>query len=130
MIVAENSQASEWGLTPDLRERLESDPEIVAAICRARRRFPLPAGYTPRTIEIVFDDVVCARITNGVLVYERRLPAGYVPPFIEYRLDGQMGWFQIQGKVLVDRLSKLAALDQLLQTTSTRLISQQEQEDE
>jgi hypothetical protein len=124
MLLAEPSPVAEWGLSADWRERLEGDPEIVTAIARARKRYPLPAGYTPRTIEIYFDDVISARFLNGALVYERRLPTGYRPPYIEYRLDGQMAFFTAGGQVLVDRLSKLTALDEILLNQSKTLLEE------
>ncbi len=115
-----------WGLSEPTVLTLSKEPEIVADLVQARQQHPLPPGYTPTDIEILFDDVVFIRLNGGQVIYTRLCNPDYQPPFVEWRFDGQCAFFQVGGDVVVNRLGYMAQLDQLM----GRLVDSPAQEEE
>lgn len=103
-----------WGLSEPAVLTLSKEPEIVTDLVQARQQHPFPPGYTPTEIEILFDDVVFIRLRNGQAVYTRKCGPDYQPPFVEWRFDGHCAFFQVGGDVVVNRLGRMAQLDQLM----------------
>ena len=97
-----------WDLSPDTATYLGQHPEQLPALAEARALPPLPPGYVPEVIEVLFDDLPYLRSVGGVLIFSRDCLPDYRPGCVEYRLDDQLAFFQIGGEVVVDRLGGLA----------------------
>ena len=80
-------------------------PEILAAVMEAQERPPLPLGYVPSVIEVLFEDVLYLKSVDGVLLMARDCLADYQPRFVEYRFDDEMALFQVGRDVLVNRIA-------------------------
>ena len=104
----------EWGLSQRSMAVLRQEPEITADLAKERKKKPFPAGYQPKIIEILYDDLVYVRSERGRITYLRDCPRNYIPPFMEIRFDDQLAMFAIQGEMVVNRTEQMAALDELL----------------
>ena len=80
-------------------------PEILEAVTEAQQRPPLPLGYVPSIIEVLFEDVLYLKSVDGVLLMTRDCLADYQPRFVEYRFDDEMALFQVGRDVLVNRIA-------------------------
>ena len=97
-----------WKLSDVAIARLAPELEIVADLAMARHQPPLPPGYVPTVIEVLFDDIPYIRSEHGRIVYIRPCRLDYQPPFVEYRFDGEMAVFQVSGEYVVNRAEKIA----------------------
>lgn len=97
-----------WDLSEQAISILAKEPEIVTDLEKARAEPPFRADYIPDVIEVLFDDVVHIRMEYGRVVLERQCDANYKPPFVEYVLDGQSGFFAVGNEIVVDRMSQIA----------------------
>jgi hypothetical protein len=100
----------EWNLSPATRTILVKEPEIVADLIQSRHLPPLPPGYVPTVVEVLFDDLVYLRSQSGQVTYSRQCRADYQPPFVEYRFDGETAVFQVGGEYVVNRTEGIAEL--------------------
>jgi hypothetical protein len=98
----------EWGLSAQAAVVLSKQPEILADLARERLLLPLPPGYVPNVIEVLFDDVPYLRSEQGVLTYTRNCHSNYEPLFIEYRFDDETALFQVGDEYVVNRIEGLA----------------------
>lgn len=98
----------EWGLSPQTATLLSRKPEILADLVQERLLPPLPPGYVPTIVEVLFDDVPYIRSENGVLIYVRNCDSNYEPLFIEYRFDDEIALFQINGEYIINRIEGMA----------------------
>lgn len=98
----------EWELSDATISVLEKEPEIVAELVRVRHLPPLPPGYVPTIVELLFDDVPYVRSEHGQVVYLRHCEPDYQPPFVEYRFDGETAIFQVGGEYVVNRVEGIA----------------------
>ena len=64
-LIQSNSQS--WGLSPKAASLLSKEPDLLADIARDRERPPLPPGYIPEVVEVLFDDLPYIRSENGVV---------------------------------------------------------------
>jgi hypothetical protein len=101
---------SEWNLSATTLSTLVKEPEIVADLIQSRHLPPLPPGYVPTVVEVLFDDLVYLRSVNGQVIYSRQCEAEYQPPFVEYRFDGETAVFQVGGEYVVNRTEGIAEL--------------------
>ena len=99
-----------WGLSAQAIAVLRREPEILADVAEARQRPPLPPGYCPNVIEVLFEDVPYLRSEQGVLSVLRDCLPDYQPRFIEYRVDEETAFFQVGSDVVVNRLEGIAQL--------------------
>jgi hypothetical protein len=99
-----------WGLSAQAIAFLSQEPEILADVAEARNRPPLPPGYCPDVIEVLFEDVPYLRSEQGVLSVLRDCLPNYQPQFIEYRLDEETAFFQVGSDIIVNRLEAIAQL--------------------
>ena len=90
---------------PKGQDLLADMPEILEAVTKAQQRPPLPLGYVPSVIEVLFEDVLYLRSVDGVLLMARDCLADYQPRFVEYRFDDEMAIFQVGRDVLVNRIA-------------------------
>jgi hypothetical protein len=97
-----------WKLSDVAIARLAPEREIVADLVMARQQPPLPPGYVPTVIEVLFDDIPYIRSEHGRVVYIRPCRLDYQPPFVEYRFDGEMAVFQVGGEYVVNRAERIA----------------------
>jgi hypothetical protein len=97
-----------WDLSPASAVYLGQHPEQLSALAEARALPPLPPGYVPEVVEILFDYVPYLRSVSGELVFSRDCLPDYQPGCVEYRLDDHLAFFQIGSDVVVDRLGGLA----------------------
>jgi hypothetical protein len=108
---------AEWGLSSQAVSILSREPSILAELTEARLLPPLPPGYLPSMIEVLFDDVPYIRSTNGVLNFVRNCHPDYQPQFIEYRFDDETAIFQVGNEYVINRIEGIAqiyVLQQLL----------------
>ncbi|WP_416671461.1 hypothetical protein [Egbenema bharatensis] len=98
----------EWGLSLHAAVILSREPEILADLERARLLPPLPPGYIPTIVEVLFDDVPYIRAENGVISYIRDCHPEYQPLFIEYRFDDEIAVFQVGGEYVINRIAGMA----------------------
>ena len=88
---------AEWGLSAKAVEALNNEPTILQSLAADRLLPPLPPGYVPKIIEVLFDDVPYIRTEDGVVTRLRECLEDYEPAFIEYRFDDEVALFQIAG---------------------------------
>lgn len=98
----------EWGLSPHAAILLSREPEILVDLARDRLLPPLPPGYIPTVVEVLFDDVPYIRAKNGVITYVRNCHPEYQPLFVEYRFDDEIAMFQVGGECVVNRIEGMA----------------------
>ena len=99
-----------WGLSPQAIEVLNQEPEILEDLAQARSLPPLPPGYSPAVVEVLFEDVPYLRSEQGVLSILRECLPDYQPRFIEYRVDDETAFFQVGGEVVVNCLEAIAEM--------------------
>ena len=97
-----------WGLSTQAVILLSKEPEILADLARDRLLPPLPPGYIPAVVEVLFDDVPFLRSKYGALVYARDCNPDYQPLFVEYRFDDEIAVFQVKGEYVVNRIEGIA----------------------
>jgi hypothetical protein len=106
-----------WGLSERAIQALNNEPTILQSLAADRRLPPLPPGYVPKVIEVLFDDVPYIRTENGVVTRLRECREDYQPSFVEYRFDDEIALFQIGGEIVINRMdgiAKVTALQALL----------------
>ena len=106
-----------WGLSKRAIKALNDEPTILQSLAADRLLPPLPPGYVPRVIEVLFDDVPYIRTENGVVTRLRECLEDYHPSFVEYRFDDEIALFQIGGEIVINRIegiAKVSALQALL----------------
>lgn len=103
-----NHTIATWGLSPKATSYLSQHPEQLLVLTEAKALPPLPPGYVPEVVEVLFDDVPYLRSGGGVLIFARDCLPDYQPSCVEYRLDDQLAFFQIGNEVVIDRLDGLA----------------------
>ncbi|NET33267.1 MAG: hypothetical protein F6K19_14805 [Cyanothece sp. SIO1E1] len=99
---------TEWELSPQAAAILSREPDILSDLAQDRLLPPLPPGYIPTVVEVLFDDVPYIRSEQGVLTYVRECHPDYQPVFVEYRFDDQMAVFQVGGEYVVNRIEGMA----------------------
>jgi hypothetical protein len=104
----------DWGLSPKAIARLLAVPELADEAVRERVNPPFPAGYTPTTIELLYDDMLFVRSEKGRVTYLRQCPENYNPPFFEMRFDDQMALFLVEGEVVINRAIEMVHLETVL----------------
>ena len=102
-----NHTVTTWGLSSRATSYLSQHPEQLPALADAKALPPLPPGYVPEVIEVLFDDLPYLRSVGGVLIFSRDCLPDYQPSCVEYRLDDQLAFFQIGSEVVVDRMGGL-----------------------
>jgi hypothetical protein len=108
---------ADWGLSAAAGLLLSREPEILADLERERSLPPLPPGYVPKVVEVLFDDLPYIRWQDGSLVYVRDCRPDYQPVFVEYRFDDEIAVFHVGGEYVVNRIegiAQVAALEGLL----------------
>ena len=103
-----NHTVTTLGLSSRATSYLSQHPEQLTALAEAKALPPLPPGYVPEVVEVLFDDVPYLRAVNGELIFSRDCLPDYQPGCVEYRLDDQLAFFQVGSDVVVDRLGGLA----------------------
>ena len=104
------SDLATWGLSSQTADLLSQHPEILTDLAQARRLPPLPPGYHPAVIDVLFDDVPYLRTEQGVMTVVRECLSDYQPRFIEYRVDDETAFFQVGHEVIVNRLDGIAQM--------------------
>ena len=99
---------ADWGLSAQAVSILSREPSILADLAESRLLPPLPPGYIPSVIEVLFDDVPYIRSTNGVLNFVRNCYLDYQPQFIEYRFDDETAIFQVGSEYVINRIEGIA----------------------
>jgi hypothetical protein len=102
------SDPTTWGLSPQAAFLLSKEPEILRDLERDRLLPPLPPGYVPIVIEILFDDVPYLRSEQGIPIYVRDCRPDYQPQFVEYRFDDETAVFHIGGEYVINRIEGMA----------------------
>jgi hypothetical protein len=96
-----------WGLSDEAIALLTYRPNLVRHLGRIRQETPFPVDYRPRCHELLYEDLVYVRISEGSSPYLRPCSGDYRPAFWEVALDGQTGLFMIGDEVVVDRTVNL-----------------------
>ena len=99
---------AQWGLSSEATLTLQGFPELIPDLAQARQLPPLPPGYVPSVVEVLFDDVPYLRSVEGILTYTRDCLPDYQPASVEYRVDDEMAFFQIGQEVVLNRIEGLA----------------------
>jgi hypothetical protein len=102
------SDSTTWGLSPQAALLLSKEPDILRDLERDRLLPPLPPGYVPIVIEILFDDVPYLRSEQGIPIYVRDCRPDYQPQFVEYRFDDETAVFHIGGEYVINRIEGMA----------------------
>ncbi|MEO1396077.1 MAG: hypothetical protein AAFV90_24530 [Cyanobacteria bacterium J06634_5] len=102
-----------WGLSQKAIHALNKEPTILQSLAADRLLPPLPPGYMPKVIEILFDDVPYIRTVDGVITRLRECHKDYKPSFIEYRFDDEIALFQIDGEIIINRIEGMAQVHAL-----------------
>ena len=102
-----------WGLSTKAINALNNEPTILQSLAADRKLPPLPPGYVPKVIEVLFDDVPYIRTVDGVITQLRECHKDYKPSFIEYRFDDEVALFQISGEIVINRLEGIAQVQAL-----------------
>ncbi len=110
----EPTTVKDWGLSPKAVASLLAAPELADEATKERSNPPFPAGYTPTTIELLYDDMLFVRSENGQVTYLRHCPENYDPPFFEMRFDDQMALFLVEGEVVINRAIEMVHLETVL----------------
>ncbi|MEL6491569.1 MAG: hypothetical protein AAFQ95_16555 [Cyanobacteria bacterium J06621_3] len=97
-----------WGLSQKAIRALNNEPTILQSLAADRLLPPLPPGYMPKVIDVLFDDVPYIRTVDGVVTRLRECHKDYKPSFIEYRFDDEIALFQISGEIVINRLEGIA----------------------
>lgn len=97
-----------WGLSPQAIALLSREPDILTGLAEDRLLPPLPPGYVPRLIEVLFDDLPYIRSESGVVTYLRQCRTDYKPAFVEYRFDGEIALFQVGSELVINRIEGMA----------------------
>lgn len=104
----------DWGLSDNAVALLSREPEILVDLAESRQLPPLPPGYIPQVIEVLFDDIPYIRVEAGVVTYLRKCRPDYEPPFVEYRFDDEIALFQIGDELVVNRVEGIASIVALI----------------
>ena len=102
-----------WGLSQKAIHALNNEPTILQSLAADRLLPPLPPGYVPKVIDVLFDDVPYIRTVDGVITRLRECHKDYKPSFIEYRFDDEIALFQISGGIVINRLEGIAQVHAL-----------------
>lgn len=102
-----------WGLSKRAVEALNNEPTILQSLAADRLLPPLPPGYVPKVVEVLFDDVPYIRTEDGVVTRLRECLKDYQPSFIEYRFDDEVALFQIGGEIIINRIEGIAKVSTL-----------------
>ncbi|MEO1396240.1 MAG: hypothetical protein AAFV90_25365 [Cyanobacteria bacterium J06634_5] len=102
-----------WGISTKAINALNNEPTILQSLAADRKLPPLPPGYVPKVIEVLFDDVPYIRTVDGVVTRLRECHQDYQPSFIEYRFDDEIALFQINGEIIINRLEGIAQVHAL-----------------
>lgn len=102
-----------WGLSQKAIHALNNEPTILQSLAADRLLPPLPPGYVPKVIEVLFDDVPYIRTEEGVVTRLRECHKDYKPSFVEYRFDDEIALFQISGEIVINRLEGIAQVHAL-----------------
>ncbi|WP_121969213.1 hypothetical protein [Leptolyngbya sp. BC1307] len=102
-----------WGLSKQAIKALNNEPTILQSLAADRLLPPLPPGYVPKVIEVLFDDVPYIRTEDGVVTRLRECLEDYQPSFIEYRFDDEVALFQIGGEIIINRIEGIAKVSVL-----------------
>ena len=78
-----NHTVTTWGLSPRATSFLSQHPEQLPALAEAKALPPLPPGYVPEAVEVLFDDVPYLRSVGGVLIFSRDCLPDYQPSCVE-----------------------------------------------
>ncbi|MGF1498408.1 MAG: hypothetical protein ACFB8W_16530 [Elainellaceae cyanobacterium] len=107
----------EWGLSAQTVLLLSKEPDILLDLAQARLLPPLPPGYVPNIVEVLFDDILYICSQQGIITYLRNCNPDYEPNFVEYRFDGEIALFQVGSECVVNRIegiARVAVLQDLL----------------
>ena len=102
-----------WWLSTKAIKALNNEPTILQSLAAERKLPPLPPGYVPKVIEVLFDDVPYIRTADGVVTRLRECHKDYKPSFIEYRFDDEIALIQISGEIIINRLEGIAQVQAL-----------------
>jgi hypothetical protein len=102
-----------WGLSERAIKALNNEPTILQSLAADRRLPPLPPGYVPKVIEVLFDDVPYIRTEEGVVTRLRECLEDYQPAFVEYRFDDEIALFQIDGEIVINRIEGISKVSEL-----------------
>ncbi|MEM6427512.1 MAG: hypothetical protein AAF728_20490 [Cyanobacteria bacterium P01_D01_bin.128] len=108
-----SSHPETWGLSPQTVNVLAQSPEILPDLARSRTLPPLPPGYVPQVVEVLFDDVPFIRSEGGNAIFLRDCRAAYEPTLIEYRFDDETAVFQVGSEYVVNRIEGIAQVTAL-----------------
>jgi hypothetical protein len=97
-----------WGLSPQAALLLSKEPEILRDLERDRLLPPLPPGYVPIVVEVLFDDVPYLRSEQGIPTYVRDCRVDYQPQFVEYRFDDETAVFHVGDEYVINRIEGMA----------------------
>lgn len=74
---------------------------------------PLPADYSPSSIEVLFEGVSVYCFENGRETRHLSFPPAYRPNTIEYAFDGIAVFLVVGDFIVLNRLENIANLDNL-----------------
>lgn len=96
-----------------IAEKLASYPNLQENLTIDFYKEPLPANYTPETVEVMFDELPVYYWAAGREVLHLELPADTVPRVIEWVFDGELVYVTLNNQPILNRLENVATLQQL-----------------
>jgi hypothetical protein len=101
---------AQWGLSAQAMELLAQEPDILTDLAAVRGLPPLPPGYVPTVVEVLFDDLPYLRSVEGVVTVVRDCLPDYQPAYVEYRLDDETAFFQAGREIVINRIDGMAQI--------------------
>lgn len=115
-----NLQLSESVLVQALGDKLPAEalaallehPEIAAELLPVFEQPPFADDYVPRGIAVLFDDVTVVEWQDGQMTYQcPHVAADYQPELVEWLIDGEIAFFSVQGREVINRLPAVPQLN-------------------
>lgn len=115
-----NLQLSEPMLVQALGDKLPAEalaallehPEIAAELLLVFDQLPFADDYVPRAIAVLFDDVTVLEWQDGQMTYQcSQIAADYQPELVEWLIDGEIAYFSVQGREVINRLPAIPQLN-------------------
>ena len=99
-------------LSAETLAALMEHPEIAAELLPVFDQLPFADDYVPRAIAVLFDDVTVLEWQDGQMIYEcSQIAADYQPELVEWLIDGEIAYFSVQGREVINRLPAVPQLN-------------------
>jgi hypothetical protein len=77
-----------------------------------------PANYVPEIVAIYDNKGLLIGMENGQLVYESTRDEDFIPSYVAWYFDEELGLFYSGGSILVNRINAMSAYQEIVNTVS------------